>query len=135
MEMGLCLLPKDYRRPKEPNPTAFCYDEESTDCFLFKQTHPLDLSLAIQGILLYSTYFLVISYKKPWPLREALFLMVGIGGACFSCYLLYVIKMILKEFCIVCFSFHCCNFAMLVLSILEYRNPSVGGADPKLAKD
>ena len=31
----------------------------------------------------------------------------------------------LQEFCIVCFSFHCCNFALLVLAILEYRNPEV----------
>lgn len=30
-----------------------------------------------------------------------------------------------QEFCIVCFSFHCCNFAILILAILEYRNPEV----------
>ena len=41
------------------------------------------------------------------------------------CYLLYVIKFILKEFCIVCFSFHMCNFSMLVLAILEYNNPEI----------
>jgi uncharacterized membrane protein len=57
-------------------------------------------------MMLYSAYFLAISIKRPFPLREALFLAVAIGGACFSCYLLYVIKVILKEFCIVCFSFH-----------------------------
>ena len=46
--------------------------------------------------------------------------LVGVGGACFSLYLLYVIKVILKEFCIVCFSFHMANFSMLVLAVLEY---------------
>ena len=57
-------------------------------------------------MLLYTAYFLAISYKGPFPFREVLFLSVAIGGAIFSCYLLYVIKFILKEFCIVCFSFH-----------------------------
>lgn len=159
--MGLCLLPKKIRKPAPGNPQAFCF--EGDDCYTFKQTSPLDLSLAIQGIVLYGAYFVVISYKKPFPLREMLFLAVAVSvrssetfqqpatdrqpaqhekalnaacslkrlcgrfrqGACFSCYLLYVIKVILKEFCIVCFSFHCCNFAMLVLAVLEFRNPSV----------
>lgn len=79
-------------------------------------------------MMMYSAYFLAISNKR-WgplaPLREVIFLSVAIGGAIFSCYLLYVIKFILKEFCIVCFSFHCCNFTMLLLAVLEFRNPEV----------
>eukprot|EP00931_Biecheleriopsis_adriatica_P111110 TRINITY_DN85455_c0_g1_i1.p1 TRINITY_DN85455_c0_g1~~TRINITY_DN85455_c0_g1_i1.p1 ORF type:complete len:164 (+),score=22.79 TRINITY_DN85455_c0_g1_i1:76-567(+) len=86
----------------------------------------LDLSLAVTGLILYACYFLAISVKFHFPFREQLFLAVAIGGGFFSVYLLYVIKVILKEFCIVCFSFHCCNFCMLVLAILEYRNPEVG---------
>eukprot|EP00928_Gymnodinium_smaydae_P089031 TRINITY_DN73039_c0_g1_i1.p2 TRINITY_DN73039_c0_g1~~TRINITY_DN73039_c0_g1_i1.p2 ORF type:complete len:196 (-),score=39.96 TRINITY_DN73039_c0_g1_i1:247-753(-) len=85
----------------------------------------LDLSLASMGLFLYGAYFYAISIRHPFPFREQLFLLVAVGGACFSIYLLYVIKFILKEFCIVCFSFHMCNFSMLVLSILEYRNPEV----------
>mmetsp|Transcript_17166 Transcript_17166/g.32361 ORF Transcript_17166/g.32361 Transcript_17166/m.32361 type:complete len:164 (+) Transcript_17166:123-614(+) len=86
----------------------------------------LDLSLAVSGLMLYSCYFLAISVKVPFPLREELFLGVALGGGLFSLYLLYVIKFILQEFCIVCFSFHCCNFGMLALALLEYRAPEVG---------
>ena len=66
--------------------------------------------------------------------REQLFLAVAVGGACFSLYLLYVIKVILKEFCIVCFSFHMANFSMLVLAVLEYNNPEIK-QPPKKAVD
>merc|ERR1712007_30118 len=84
-----------------------------------------DLSLAFSGLLLYSAYFVAISIKVPFPFREKLFLTVAAAGGCFSVYLLYVIKFVLKEFCIVCFSFHCCNFTMLVLAVLEFRSPEV----------
>ncbi|GBG32985.1 Vitamin K epoxide reductase complex subunit 1-like protein 1 [Hondaea fermentalgiana] len=87
--------------------------------------HVLDLSLATAGILLYSTYLLAISIPFSFPLREHLFLAAAVSGACFSVYLLYVIKYILHDFCIVCTSFHVCNFFMLVLAILEFRQPSV----------
>ena len=89
------------------------------------KSHALDLSLAITGILLYSAYFVAISVRVKFPFREQLFLAVALAGAIFSCYLLYVIKFILKDFCIVCASFHVCNFSMLVLAVLEYRNPEV----------
>ena len=59
---------------------------------------------------------------------------MAVGGACFSLYLLYVIKVILKEFCIVCFSFHMANFSMLVLAVLEYNNPEIKQL-PKKAVD
>lgn len=91
---------------------------------LVPRGHPLDLSLAVIGIILYTCYFVALSYPRPWPYREVLFLTVAVAGALFSCYLLYVIKFILKEFCIVCASFHTCNFLMLLLAISEYRRPS-----------
>ena len=37
--------------------------------------------------------------------------------------LLYVLKFILGDFCIVCTGFHCVNFSMLSLAVLEYRSP------------
>lgn len=85
----------------------------------------LDVSLATAGISLYSAYFVAISIPKPFLLREELFLAVAFIGAVFSCYLLYVIKFVLKDFCVVCATFHVCNFVMLVLACLEYRNPEV----------
>merc|ERR1712187_296171 len=90
----------------------------------------LDISLASSGLILYSAYFFAISIRFHFPFREQLFLGVATAGAIFSCYLLYVIKFVLKEFCIVCFSFHCCNFTMLFLAVREYCSPEV---KPKLA--
>merc|ERR1712146_492701 len=95
---------------------------------------PLDLSLAITGIILYSAYFVAISVRFRFPFREELFLAVAVAGAIFSCYLLYVIKFILKDFCIVCATFHACNFTMLSLAFFEYRNPEVGSGKKKKAK-
>eukprot|EP00439_Symbiodinium_sp_Y106_P038172 s47_g4.t1 len=56
-----------------------------------------DLSLAVTGLLLYSCYFLAISVKVPFPLREEAFLAVATAGGFFSIYLLYVIKVILQD--------------------------------------
>mmetsp|Transcript_471 Transcript_471/g.555 ORF Transcript_471/g.555 Transcript_471/m.555 type:complete len:225 (+) Transcript_471:180-854(+) len=87
--------------------------------------HIADLSLAQVGLLLYAAYFLAISIPFGWYKREELFLLVAVAGAAFSCYLLFVIKFVLLDFCIVCTSFHICNFIMLFLAFLEYRNPTV----------
>ena len=35
--------------------------------------------------------------------------------------LLYVLKFILGDFCIVCTGFHVVNFSMLAVAVLEYR--------------
>eukprot|EP00438_Fugacium_kawagutii_P029761 Skav201403 [mRNA] locus=scaffold2219:31993:32713:- [translate_table: standard] len=80
------------------------------------------------GLVLYGSYWCAISIARPFPFREELFLAAAIGGVC--CQLWFYILTIsdsseLQEFCIVCFSFHCCNFAILILAILEYRNPEV----------
>mmetsp|Transcript_94994 Transcript_94994/g.164137 ORF Transcript_94994/g.164137 Transcript_94994/m.164137 type:complete len:176 (-) Transcript_94994:59-586(-) len=92
---------------------------------LVEKGSALDLSLATTGLGLYFAYLWAISIRRPWPFREELFLTVAVSGAIFSVYLLYVIKVILKEFCIVCFSFHCCNFSMLALAVFEFRAPEV----------
>lgn len=100
---------------------------------LVPKGHPLDLSLATAGILLYATYFLAISLPRPFPFREVLFLSAAVAGGCFSVYLLYVIKFVLHDFCIVCTSFHVCNFTMLALAIAEFRSPSVPWARRSMA--
>ena len=58
---------------------------------------------------------------------KPLFLTVASAGACFSVYLLYVLKFILGDFCIVCTGFHCVNFSMLAVAIYEYKDRSDGG--------
>mmetsp|Transcript_36151 Transcript_36151/g.71863 ORF Transcript_36151/g.71863 Transcript_36151/m.71863 type:complete len:160 (-) Transcript_36151:113-592(-) len=105
-----------------------------TEVFKSEYAHPLslwgivakgsdyDLGLAAAGLLLYSAYFIAACIWDYMPFRKALFLTVASCGACFSCYLLFVLKFILKDFCIVCTSFHCVNFSMLAVAILEFRD-------------
>ena len=91
---------------------------------LAPKSHALDLSLAITGILLCSAYFVAISVRVKFPFREQLFF----GGRPRRCdlFVLPVRHQVHSEdFCIVCASFHVCNFSMLVLAVLEYRNPEV----------
>ena len=53
-------------------------------------------------------------------------------GACFSCYLLYVLKFILGDFCIVCTGFHCVNFSMFAVAVFEFRDrPKLGSKKKK----
>lgn len=82
----------------------------------------LDLGLASAGIILYGAYFIAACLWDVFPFRKTIFLTVASVGACFSCYLLYVLKFILGDFCIVCTGFHCVNFAMLTVAIFEYRD-------------
>ena len=83
----------------------------------------LDLSLAVAGMALYSCYFLAGGpLWSVMPVRAAIFLAVALAGAAFSCYLLYVLKFVLRDFCIVCTGFHAVNFSMLVLAIGEARD-------------
>ena len=85
--------------------------------------HPLDLSLALAGLTLYSAYFYAGGLWNHIPYRQYVFITVASAGACFSCYLLYVLKVILQDFCIVCTSFHVVNFSMLYLATREVRAP------------
>ena len=87
---------------------------------LVPRGHALDLSLAIMGLILYSAYFLAACLWDVMPARKPLFLTVASCGACFSCYLLYVLKFILRDFCIVCTGFHVVNFSMLAVALFEF---------------
>ena len=61
---------------------------------LVPKGHPLDLSLAILGLTLYGCYFVAgcLWPALPAGFRSKLFLAVAVSGGCFSCYLLYVLK-------------------------------------------
>lgn len=76
----------------------------------------MDLSLAVMGALNYSSYVLL----PMWPGGDAIVatsvLAVAIASCCFSIYLLYVLKFLLKDFCVVCSTFHMINFAMLTFA-------------------
>ena len=88
----------------------------------------LDLGLASAGIMLYSAYFLAACLWEFMPFRKSLFLTVASCSALFSLYLLYVLKFILRDFCIVCTGFHCVNFSMLAVALFEFfdRTPTEG---------
>ena len=89
---------------------------------LVPKGHALDLGLAAAGMILYGAYFLAACLWEVMPARKPLFLTVASGSALFSCYLLYVLKFILGDFCIVCTCFHVVNFSMLALAIFEFRD-------------
>eukprot|EP01062_Namystynia_karyoxenos_P062437 TRINITY_DN55318_c0_g1_i1.p1 TRINITY_DN55318_c0_g1~~TRINITY_DN55318_c0_g1_i1.p1 ORF type:complete len:189 (+),score=75.19 TRINITY_DN55318_c0_g1_i1:75-569(+) len=89
--------------------------------------HPLDLSLAVAGILNYLVYILYPTRLfRMLPRPESVLMLIASAGIVFSCYLLYVLKVILKDFCIVCAAFHAINFSMFFFGALpEFRNPKV----------
>jgi len=92
---------------------------------LVEKGSPMDLSLASAGMILYAAYFLAGGpFWTLIPFRASVFLTVACCGAIFSCYLLYVLKFILGDFCIVCTGFHCVNFSMLALAAFEARESS-----------
>merc|ERR1712159_323796 len=91
----------------------------------------LDLSLASAGLVVYSLYLLYPSkLGRMLPSPHVVLLAMSIGGCCFSAYLLYVLKYILQDFCIVCTTFHVTNFTMFVVVLFEYRNPSIHPVAP-----
>eukprot|EP00755_Sulcionema_specki_P027163 Sspe_Gene.16532::Locus_5831_Transcript_1_1_Confidence_1.000_Length_563::g.16532::m.16532/K05357/VKORC1; vitamin-K-epoxide reductase (warfarin-sensitive) len=98
--------------------------------------HPLDISLATAGMLNYAVYVVYpASFVGRIPYHTTLLLLVSVAGILFSCYLLYVLKVVLKDFCIVCVAFHTINFSMFFFGTLpEYRNPTIHVPDSSRKK-
>lgn len=88
---------------------------------LVPQGHMLDLSLAVSGLLLYGVLFLY-PFMTFLPERETVLLAICSVSVCFSCYLIYVLKFELEDFCVVCMTFHTCNFVMFYLAVDEFRH-------------
>ena len=97
---------------------------------LVEEGSPLDLSLAVMGTANYGLYVLF-----PWGLSAGtaaqLLLTVASASACFSVYLLYVLKFILKDFCVVCTTFHAINFTMLLLCAIPNSRKSGSKTEKK----
>ena len=108
-------------RPKIAPRTARAHAQRAVWRAQVPRGHDLDLSLAVAGMFLYAAYFLAGILWDFIPFRPALFLAVATTGGAFSTYLVYVLKFILGDFCIVCFGFHCVNYTMLLLAIFEAR--------------
>ena len=59
--------------------------------------HDLDIGLAAAGIMLYSAYFVAACLWDVMPARKPLFLTVASASAAFSCYLLYILKFVVRR--------------------------------------
>ena len=89
---------------------------------LVSQGSDLDFSLAFLGILNYGVFALF----PVWPLKRGAaakaLLAISIASCLFSCYLLYVLKVLLDDFCVVCTTFHVINFSTLFFgAVPAYR--------------
>ena len=89
---------------------------------LVSQGSDLDFSLAFLGILNYGVFALF----PVWPLQRAaaakVLLAISVASCLFSIYLLYVLKVLLDDFCVVCTTFHVINFSTLVFgAVPAYR--------------
>ena len=87
----------------------------------------LDLSLPIAGMANYGAFFL---YATPigrlLPAPEKAMFAVSLASVGFSCYLLYVLKFILHDFCIVCTTFHAINFStFFFVALPDLRSPAI----------
>ena len=61
-----------------------------------------------------------------WPLQRAaaakVLLAISVASCLFSVYLLYVLKVLLDDFCVVCTTVHVINFSTLVFgAVPAYR--------------
>ena len=89
---------------------------------LVSQGSDLDFSLAALGLLNYGVFALF----PAWPLKRGAaakaLLAISIASCLFSCYLLYVLKVLLDDFCVVCTTFHVINFSTLFFgAVPAYR--------------
>ncbi|KAJ8604821.1 hypothetical protein CTAYLR_001022 [Chrysophaeum taylorii] len=84
-----------------------------------------DLSLATLGAMNYAVYIAYPLWRAP-----TLLLTLSLASCGFSIYLLYVLKVVLQDFCVVCTTFHVINFSMFAFGALpEYRRRKIFKAD------
>ena len=60
-----------------------------------------DISLPVAGILNYSLFLMYPFAGGAIPKREAVLFTISSASIIFSCYLLYILKFVLQDFCIV----------------------------------
>ncbi len=89
---------------------------------LVSQGSDFDFSLAFLGLLNYGVFALF----PVWPLKRAAaakaLLAISVASCLFSVYLLYVLKVLLDDFCVVCTTFHVINFSTLFFgAVPAYR--------------
>lgn len=97
---------------------------------------PLDLSLAVMGALNYGAYIAFPAWPGSAAAKAAALLAIAAASCCFSVYLLLVLKLVLKDFCIVCTTFHAINFSMFTFAALPNyrRNRALDAAESAKAR-
>mmetsp|Transcript_28853 Transcript_28853/g.64520 ORF Transcript_28853/g.64520 Transcript_28853/m.64520 type:complete len:165 (+) Transcript_28853:94-588(+) len=87
----------------------------------------LDLSLPVAGIANYGLYlFYPTRLGSLLPVPETTMLAISFASVLFSLYLLYVLKFILQDFCIVCTTFHVINFStFFFVALPDYLRPGI----------
>lgn len=87
--------------------------------------------MGIANYLVYVFYPWGSRAKEARAAAAQLLLLVAVASACFSVYLLYVLKFVLKDFCVVCTTFHTVNFAMLFFAAVpHYLETRIAHAPP-----
>eukprot|EP00301_Raphidiophrys_heterophryoidea_P016692 c26318_g1_i1.p1 GENE.c26318_g1_i1~~c26318_g1_i1.p1 ORF type:complete len:173 (+),score=27.01 c26318_g1_i1:42-560(+) len=83
---------------------------------------PFDISLALAGIAVYLVFLSYATLPSLWRLvfrnPKLMLFLLSLSTVVFSAYLIYVLKVILKDFCIVCASFHVINILMFLFGAL-----------------
>ena len=122
---------------EDPNYEAMCDINKKVSCTAVFKTeyayllshlgflpkgHSLDLSNGVAGLLMYAIYFLFATclWKKLEVNRGSILLGAAVIGSTTSIYLIYVLTVILGDFCIVCYGIHTVNFSLLAVAYAEY---------------
>ena len=79
---------------------------------LVERKSALDLSLASMGAANYFVFAMFPLWPFPAHTKAKMLLGISFASCIFSIYLLYVLKYVLKDFCVVCTTFHAVNFSM-----------------------
>jgi vitamin-K-epoxide reductase (warfarin-sensitive) len=91
---------------------------------LVEKHSALDISNAILGFAFY-LFALVHDKVVPGAAGRMLLLVGSVGSLAFSMYLAYVLKVVLKDFCIVCTSMYVANMIIFVTAARRALSPAL----------
>ena len=102
---------------------------------LVKKGSALDFSNGFLGLLYYAVV-LSLAILPPYAAPPALLFAVTLGGLAFSGYLAFILKFVLRDFCVVCTSMYAVNAVLFVLSAVRLYGkgtaPPAGGTSGEL---
>ena len=88
----------------------------------------LDLSNAVMGMLFYVAAAFHDWWLAPLPVNPSLVLLLASSGAlAFSAYLAWVLKYILRDFCVVCVTMYVANLCIFAGALFLWFNGGGGG--------